>query len=73
MESIRCELISAGFDAVSESSILWMTLADNIEGLHTDGIMEKNVGLYKSKKDWSPSYLKLGMFSFISKIVISRV
>ena len=66
-------MILAGFDAVSESAILWMTSADNIDGLRTDGVREKNVGLYKRKKNWSPSYLKLGMISFISKIVMSRI
>ena len=50
-----------------------MMSADNIDGLRTDGIREENVGLYKREKDWSPSYLKLGMFSFIPKIVMSRI
>ena len=42
-ESIRCELISAGFDVVSKSAILWMTSADNINGLRTDDVREKNM------------------------------
>ena len=63
-------MISVGFDAVSESAILWMTSADNINGLRTDDVRKKNVVLYKREKNWSPSYLKLGMFSFIPKIVI---
>ena len=50
-----------------------MMSADNINGLRMDGVREKNVGLYKREKDWSLSYLKLGMFSFISKIVISHI
>ena len=50
-----------------------MTTADNIDGLRADGVREKNVGLYKMEKDGSPSYLKLGMFSFISMIVVSRI
>ena len=70
--STRCELISAGFDAVSESAILWIMSADNINELRTDDTRKKNIELCKREKDWSPSYLKLGMLSFIPKIVISR-
>ena len=64
-------MISVGFDAVSESAILWMMSAYNINGLRMDDVRKKNVRLYKREKDWSSSYLKLGMFSFIPKIVIS--
>ena len=58
---------------MSELAILSMTSADNIDELRADGVREKNIGLYKRDKDRSPSYLKLGMFSFISRIVISRI
>ena len=71
-ESIRSESVSADLDVMSESAILWMTSVDNINGLRMDDVREKNIGLYKKEKDWSPSYLKLAIFSFIPKIVISH-
>ena len=50
-----------------------MTSANNVNGLRTDDVRKRNIRLYKREKDWSPSYLKLGMFSFIPKIVMSRI
>ena len=50
-ESIRCESVSTDLDGMSESAILWMTSADNINGLHTDGIKGgRYVGLYKKER-----------------------
>ena len=36
-ESIRCESVSADFDVMLESAILWMTLADGVNGLCLNG------------------------------------
>ena len=50
-----------------------MTSADNINGLLMDGVEGgKHVGLYKKGKIRVQVILRLGMFSFISKIVMSR-
>ena len=50
-----------------------MTSADNVNGLRTDGVREKYVGLYKKKKIRVQIVFMLGMFSFIPRIVISRI
>ena len=50
-----------------------MTSADNINGLRTDGVEEKYVGLYKKEKIRVQVIFKLGMFSFVSRIVMSRI
>ena len=33
-ESIRCESVSADLDVMSESAILWMMSADDVNGLY---------------------------------------
>ena len=50
-----------------------MTSADNVNGLHTDGVGEKYVGLYKKEKIRVQVIFKLGMFSFIPRFVMSRI
>ena len=50
-----------------------MTLADNVSGLHTDGVGEKYVRLYKKEKIRVQVIFKLGMFSFIPRIVMSHI
>ena len=50
-----------------------MTSADNVNGLRTDGVREKYVGLYKKKKIRVQVIFMLGMFSFIPRIVMSRI
>ena len=36
-ESIRCESVSADLDVTSESAILWIMLADGVNGLYLSG------------------------------------
>ena len=36
-ESIRCESVSADLDVMLESAILWMMLADGVNGLYLSG------------------------------------
>jgi hypothetical protein len=50
-----------------------MTLTDNVNELRTDGVGEKHVGLYKKEKIRVQVIFKLGMFSFIPRIVMSRI
>ena len=50
-----------------------MMLADDVNGLRTDGIEEKYVGLYKKEKIRVQVIFKLGMFSFVLRIVLSRI
>ena len=50
-----------------------MTSADNVNGLRTDDVGEKYVGLYKKEKIRDQVIFKLGMFSFILRIVMSRI
>ena len=58
---------------MSESVILWMPSADDVNGLHTDGVGGKYVGLYKNEKIRVQVIFKLGMFSFIPRILMSRI
>jgi len=51
----------------------WMTSADNINGLRTDGVEKKYIGLYKKEKIRVQFIFKLGMFSFIPRFVMSRI
>ena len=39
-ELIRCELVSADLDVMSESAILWMTSADGVNILYLSGAKE---------------------------------
>ena len=50
-----------------------MTSADNVNGLCTDDVEEKYVGLYKKEKIRVQVIFKLGMFSFVLRIVMSRI
>ena len=48
-----------------------MTSADDVNGLRIDGVGEKYVGLYKKEK--IRVQVILGMFSFVLRIVTSRI
>ena len=48
-----------------------MTSADNVDGLRSDGVGEKYVGLYKKEK--IRVQVILGMFSFVPRIVMSLI
>ena len=48
-----------------------MTSADNVDGLRTDGVGEKYVELYK--KENIKVQVILGIFSFVPRIVMSRI
>ena len=50
-----------------------MTSANDVNGLRMDGVGEKYVGLYKKKKIRVQVIFKLGMFSFVLRIVMSRI
>ena len=50
-----------------------MMSADDVNGLHTNGVREKYVGLYKKEKIRVQVIFKLGMFSFIPRIVMSHI
>ena len=50
-----------------------MTSADNINGLRMDGVGEKYVRLYKKEKIRVKVIFKLGMFSFVPRIIMSRI
>ena len=47
--------------------------ADDVNVLCTDGVGEKYVGLYKKKKIRVQVIFKLGMFSFVPRIVMSCI
>ena len=47
--------------------------ADNVNGQHTDGVGEKYVGLYKKENIRVQVISMLGMFSFVPRIVMSRI
>ena len=48
-----------------------MASADNVDGLRANGVEEKYVGLYKKEK--IRVQVILGMFSFVLRIVTSRI
>ena len=48
-----------------------MTSTDNVDGLRADGVGEKYVELYKKEK--IRVQVILGMFSFVPRIVKSRI
>ena len=50
-----------------------MMSADDVNGLRTDGVEEKYVRLYKKEKIRVQVIFKLGMFSFVPRIVMSRI
>ena len=50
-----------------------MTSLDDVNGLRTDGVGEKFVGLYKKEKIRVQVIFKFGMFSFVPRIVMSRI
>ena len=50
-----------------------MTSADNVNGLCMDGVRRKYVRLYQRGKIRVQVIFKLGMFSFIPRIVMSRI
>ena len=50
-----------------------MTSVDDVNRLHTDGVREKYVRLYKKKKIRVQVTFKLGMFYFVPRIVMSRI
>ena len=50
-----------------------MTSADDVNGLRTDGIGEKYVGLYKKGKIRVQVIFKLELFCFVPRIVMSRI
>ena len=50
-----------------------MTSADDVNGLCMDDIGEKYVKLYKKEKIRVQVIFKLGMFSFVLRIVLSRI
>ena len=69
-ELIRCESILADLDVMLESAILWMTLADSVNGLCLNGARKM---CHSTNKIRVQVIIKLGSFSFISKIVMSRI
>ena len=54
-ESIRCESVSTDLDVMSESAILWMTLADGINGAIIEWHQE-DVSDSTNKENWGPGY-----------------
>ena len=50
-----------------------MMSADDVNGLRTDGVEEKYVGLYKKKKIRVQVTFKLEMLSFVPRVVMSHI
>ena len=50
-----------------------MMSVDDVNGLRTDDVGEKYIRLYKKKKIRVQVIFKLGMFSFIPRILMSRI
>ena len=66
-ESIRCESVSADLDMMSESAILWMTSANDINGLYFSGARKMCQTLY-IRKIGVQVIIKLGSFILFQEL-----
>ena len=66
-ESIRCESVSANLDVMSESAILWMTSAKDINGLYFSGARKMCQTLY-IRKIGVQVIIKLGSFILFQEL-----
>ena len=71
-ESIKCESVSADLDVMAESTILWMTSADDVNRLYLSGT-RKMCRTPQIRKNWGLGYYYVRKFSFILRIVMSRI
>ena len=69
---MRCESVSADLDAMSESTILWMMSADDVNRLYLSG-GKKMCQTLQIRKISVQVIIKLGSFLFIPRIVMSRI
>ena len=66
-ESIRCESVSADLDVMSESTILWMKSADDVNELYLSGI-RKMCQTLQIRKIGVNVIIKLGSFLLFQKL-----
>ena len=64
---IRCESVSADLDVMSESAILWMVLADGINGLYLNGA-RKMCRTLQIRKIGVQVIIKLGSFLLFQEL-----
>jgi len=66
-ESIIYESVSADLDVISESTILWMTLADDVNGLYLSGT-RKMCRTIQIRKSRAHVIIKLGSFLLFQEL-----
>ena len=66
-ESIRCESVSTNLDVISESTILWMTSADGVNGLYLCGT-RKMCQTLQIRKIRVQVIIKLGSFLLFQEL-----
>ena len=69
-ESFRCESILADLDVMSESTIVWMTSADGINGLYLSGARETCRTL-RIRKIGVQVIIKLGSFLLFQEFFLA--